>query len=517
MRDPHDERILILDFGSPTTQLIARRIRELNVYCEIHPCTVSDDIVRGFAPQGIILSGGPEASVDEADIPAPPRAIFDLGVPLLGIGYGSRLIASMMGGRAPGDQRQEETVEAVQLIEDSELFRGFAKGETFEASMGHGRVETLPEGFVAVAKSPSSNLAAMAHPEKRIFGLHFHPESQRSKRGGEILANFVHRICGCSGTWSMAAFAENAIRQIKAQVGDGVVICGLSGGVDSAVAALLIHRAIGDQLRCIFVDHGLLRTGERDQVREVFENRYHVPLAVVEAEERFLGKLAGVTDPEAKRKIIGHEFVAVFDEAAAAIEDARFLAQGTLYSDVIESVSFKGSHVAVKSHHNVGGLPETMKLALVEPLRELFKDEVRQLGRELGLPEHIVNRQPFPGPGLGIRCLGDLTKTRLDVLRNADWIVREEIEKAGLTTKIWQAFAVLLPVQSVGVTDGKRTYEETCVIRAVDSVDAMTAGWSRIPYEILEKMSSRICQEVRGINRVVYDISSKPPATIEWE
>jgi GMP synthase (glutamine-hydrolysing) len=384
--------------------------------------------------------------------------------------------------------------------------------------MSHGdRVEVLPEGFEILARSPSSPFAAVGHEGRRIFGVQFHPEVHHTPRGKELLANFVHGICGCASDWNMKSFAREATEAIRRQVGDGVVICGLSGGVDSAVAALLLHQAIGNQLRCIFVDNGVLRRGEKDQVSRVFGDRYHVPLTVVDAETRFLDKLRGVVDPEAKRKLIGREFIAVFEEAAREIGDARFLAQGTLYPDVIESVSFKGPSAVIKSHHNVGGLPDVMKLALVEPLRELFKDEVRALGRELGLPEAIVGRQPFPGPGLAIRCLGEVTKPRLEVLRAADAIVQEEIEAAGLYDRIWQAFAVLLPVRSVGVMGDERTYDECCAIRAVESVDGMTADWARIPHELLAKMSSRICNEVKGINRVVYDISSKPPATIEWE
>lgn len=517
MHDLHGNRILILDFGSQYTQLIARRVRELSVYCEIHPCTLPAEKIRAFGAKGVILSGGP-ASVAAEGSPRVDPVVWDLGVPVLGICYGLQLMSLVLGGKVAKANHREYGRAPIEVARTSPLFAGFAVGDESDVWMSHGdRVEAIPEGFEILARSPSTPFAAVGDERRRFYGVQFHPEVHHSRRGKEILSNFVHGICGCGDDWNMASFVQESTEAIRKQVGDGVVICGLSGGVDSAVAAMLVHRAIGDQLRCIFVDNGTLRKGEKEQVVELFGNRYHMPLTVVDAEARFLEKLRGVTDPEQKRKTIGREFISVFEEAARGIENARFLAQGTVYPDVIESTSIKGPSAVIKSHHNVGGLPEKMNLALVEPLRELFKDEVRAVGRQLGLPEHIVSRHPFPGPGLAIRCLGEVTKPRLDVLREADLIVREEIRKAGLYNQVWQAFAVLLPVRSVGVMGDERTYDETCVIRVVESVDGMTADWARLPYDLLARMSSRICNEVVGINRVVYDVSSKPPATIEWE
>ena len=515
--DIHAEKILILDFGSQYTQLIARRVRELGVYCEIHRPDLPLSDIRAFNPKGIILSGSPH-SVETPGSPRCDAGVFESGVPVLGICYGLQLLTKLLGGQVDKSAKREFGPAEIEILDPRGPLASFKKGEKVKVWMSHGdRVEKLPEGFHPIAQTGHSPFAATAHDSRPIFGVQFHPEVVHTPLGTQMLKSFLFDACKVSGTWSMKSFAVEAIEGIRRQVGNGRVICGLSGGVDSSVAAMLIHNAIGDKLQCIFVDNGLLRAGEREQVEALFRGRYHIPLKTVDASERFLTKLAGITDPEQKRKIIGREFIAVFEEAARDVEDAQFLAQGTLYPDVIESVSTRGPSVTIKSHHNVGGLPDVMKLKLVEPLRELFKDEVRALGRELGMPDEMISRQPFPGPGLSIRVLGEITAPKLELVRQADVIVQEEIRNAGLYKELWQAFAVLLPVQSVGVMGDERTYEFTAVLRAVTSVDGMTADWARLPYELLERISSRVINEVRGINRMVYDISSKPPATIEWE
>lgn len=517
---PSPDRVLILDFGSQVTQLIARRVRESGVYCEIWPFNqAGDDRIRAFDPRGIILSGSP-ASVTEDASPRAPQLVFDLGVPVLGICYGQQTMCEQLGGAVEAGHHREFGRAWLDVKENCTLFDGaWATGSREQVWMSHGdRVTRLPDGFRIVATSENAPYAAIADDARRYYGVQFHPEVVHTPHGAALLRNFTHQVCGCSGSWTMAAFRDAEIAKIRAQVGDGRVICGLSGGVDSAVAAVLIHEAIGEQLTCIFVDTGLMRTGEAEQVVSLFRGHYNIPLVHVDAADLFLGRLEGVTDPEQKRKIIGAAFVEVFDAEAEKIDGARFLAQGTLYPDVIESVSFTGGpSVTIKSHHNVGGLPERMKLALVEPLRELFKDEVRALGRELGLPDTFVGRHPFPGPGLGIRIPGAVSRDMLEILRKADVIYLEEIRRAGLYDAIWQAFAVLLPVRTVGVMGDGRTYDFVCALRAVTSTDGMTADYYPFDHEFLGRVSTRIVNEVRGINRVVYDITSKPPGTIEWE
>jgi GMP synthase (glutamine-hydrolysing) len=515
--DLHSDRILILDFGAQYTQLIARRLREHQVYCEIHPHHWELERIRAWRPRGIILSGGP-SSVLSPGAPSVDPGVYRLGVPVLGICYGLQLLCHQLGGLVEKAEDREYGRALLKLERDHPLFAALPGGAERTVWMSHGdRVLRLPPGFEVVATSESSPFAAVAHASEPIVGVQFHPEVVHTEAGGLMLRNFALGMCGCAGTWTPAAFVEDAIARVRERVSGKRVICGLSGGVDSSVAAALVHRAVGDQLTCIFVDHGLLRDGERAEVERTFHETLHVPLVTVDAEARFLGALAGVSDPERKRRIIGHQFIEVFDEAAHGVGGADFLVQGTVYPDVIESVSVRGPSATIKSHHNVGGLPERMRLGLVEPLRELFKDEVRAAGRQLGLPEAIVGRHPFPGPGLAIRILGEVTRERLAILRRADAILLEEIRRAGLYDEIWQAFAVFLPIQSVGVMGDERTYDHVIGLRCVTSVDAMTADWARLPHDLLAGISSRITNEVKGVNRVVYDVSSKPPATIEWE
>ena len=509
--------ILILDFGSQYTQLIARRVREQNVYSEIHPFDLSLERIRAMKPAGIILSGGPSSVYDEG-APRISAEIFGLDVPILGICYGVQLTSLLLGGKVVSASHREYGRATVRLESASELFSGFPTGEDLAVWMSHGdRVESLPDGFHRVGTSPNCPFAAVEAPSRKFWGVQFHPEVAHTPRGMEILGNFLFRICKCQPSWTMANFVDEAVAIVKQQAPSGRVICGLSGGVDSSVAASLVHRAVGDRLTCIFVDNGLLRARESVQVEALFRGAFKMNLVVVDAAERFLSKLAGIDDPEQKRKIIGREFIAVFDEEAQKLGGADYLVQGTLYPDVIESVSHKGPSATIKSHHNVGGLPEKMKLKLIEPLRELFKDEVRALGAECGLPHDMLWRQPFPGPGLAVRVLGPVSKAACDILRAADVIIDEEIRAAGLYESIWQSFGVLLPVRTVGVMGDERTYANVLAIRAVHSRDGMTADWVPLPHDLLATISSRIVNEVRGINRVVYDISSKPPATIEWE
>jgi len=511
--------ILIIDYGSQFTQLIARRVREAHVYSEIHPAPVDADEIRAMAPKGIILSGGPR-SVYEDDAPQLDAAVVGLGIPILGVCYGMYLTAVAAGARVEATGKREYGRAEISIENSDTLFAGFDLGERTQVWMSHGdRVSDLPDAVIHLASTENAPLAAFAYPELNLYGVQFHPEVHHTPRGSEIIANFVFRICKCDPDWTAGHFIAEHVELVKERVGDRRVICGLSGGVDSAVAAALVHQALGDRLTCILVDHGLLRMHERDQVERVFRSHLGIELIVVDAAQQFLERLAGVEDPEEKRRIIGHAFIDVFEDAAAKVgDDVGFLVQGTLYPDVIESVSPKGGASAtIKTHHNVGGLRPDLPFELIEPLRELFKDEVRQVGRELGLPEEMVGRHPFPGPGLAIRILGPVSEERLAVLRQADAIYLDEIRESGLYDDIWQAFAVLLPVHAVGVMGDARTYENVVALRAVTSVDGMTADWFPFPSEVIGRIANRIINEVSGVNRVVYDVSSKPPATIEWE
>jgi GMP synthase (glutamine-hydrolysing) len=514
----HDQRILIIDFGSQFTQLIARRVREAHVYCEIHPPSRSLDWIREWNPRGIILSGGPN-SVYGDNVPSADPGLLELGIPVLGLCYGMQLMAHLSGGRVILADRREYGRASVK-IEGGKLFAGFSRHEETPVWMSHGdHIDVPPPGYTVTASSSNSPVAAFEHQSKPLFGLQFHPEVAHTPRGGELIQNFLFSVCHCTPDWTPGHFIESEISRIRETAGGKRVICGLSGGVDSSVAAALVHRAVGDRLTCIFVDHGLLRLGERAQVEQTFRRHLGIDLRVVDASDLFLSRLAGVQDPEEKRRRIGHTFIEAFETEAKQVgNDVGFLVQGTLYPDVIESISPRGGpSVTIKTHHNVGGLPERLPFKLIEPLRELFKDEVRQVGRELGLPEEMVGRHPFPGPGLAIRILGDVTRPSLDILRQADAIYIEEIRAAGLYDEIWQAFAVLLPVRTVGVLGDDRSYEQVVALRAVTSRDGMTADWYPFPHDVLAHISSRIANEVRGVNRVVYDVSSKPPATIEWE
>ena len=510
------QTIAVLDFGSQYTQVIARRIRECNVYSRIYPYSTPASKLQADGVIGIILSGGPD-SVLAAKSPRPDKAIFDLGLPILGICYGVQLIAHLLDGKVEKSTHREYGHGILKIATKGSLFKGLPGQLRVWNSHGD-RLAKMPEGFKAIASTENSAYAAISDEKRRIYGIQFHPEVDHSEGGINILENFLRKICGCKGDWSMADLARESIRKIKETVGEDRVLLGLSGGVDSSVAAALIHKAIGRQLTCVFVDNGLLRLHERDLVVDLYKRHFSMDVRVARAADKFLKRLKGVTDPERKRKIIGKTFVEVFQDSLKRIGDAKFLAQGTLYPDVIESVSIDGNPAAtIKSHHNVGGLPKNMKFKLLEPLRELFKDEVRALGAELGLPKEVVWRQPFPGPGLGVRVLGEITKKNLDVLRRADAVLQEEMLASDMYYKVWQSFCVFLPVRTVGVMGDERTYDNVIAIRIVESKDAMTADWARVPYELLQKVSTRIINEVKGVNRVVYDISSKPPSTIEWE
>jgi GMP synthase (glutamine-hydrolysing) len=514
-----DDRILILDYGSQYTQLIARRIREERVYCEIHPPSCSLEWIREWEPRGVVLSGGP-ASVYDEGVPGLDAGLLELGVPVLGVCYGMQLIAQQSGGEVQGAAKREYGRSELTVLEPNDLFDGFERGERTTVWMSHGdRVESPPPGYEVLGATETVPVAAFRAADRQVFGVQFHPEVAHTARGGEIISNFLFRVCRCQPSWTAGSFIETQVAAIRRQVsGRGRVIAALSGGVDSSVATVLVHRAVGDRLTCVFVDTGLLRKGERDWVARTFRQHLGIDLRIVDAADHFLERLARVEDPEGKRRIIGHTFIDVFEEEAKRIgEDVEFLVQGTLYPDVIESLSVRGPSDTIKTHHNVGGLRPNLPFELIEPLRELFKDEVRQVGRELGLPEELVGRHPFPGPGLAVRVLGEVTRERLDILRESDAIYLEEIRSAGLYEEIWQAFAVLLPVRSVGVMGDGRTYENVIALRAVTSLDGMTADWFEFPHDVLGRIATRIINEVAGINRVCYDVSSKPPATIEWE
>ncbi|ADU14301.1 glutamine-hydrolyzing GMP synthase [Asticcacaulis excentricus] len=514
----HHEKVLIIDFGSQVTQLIARRVRECGVYCEIHPFTKAAEAIKSVAPNAVILSGSPHSVVEAG--PTVDKALFDMGLPVFGICYGEQLMCDLLGGKVESGHDREFGRAEIEIAADTPLFRGLGKpGDKEIVWMSHGdRVTAIPERFKVIAVSEGAPFAAIADEARRFYAVQFHPEVVHTVRGTQMIRNFLFEVAGLKGDWTMAAFRQEMIEKIRAQVGSGRVICGLSGGVDSSVAAVLIHEAIGEQLTCVFVDTGLLRKNEGEQVVSLFRDHYNIPLIHVQAQDKFLGALKGLSDPEQKRKTIGRLFIEVFDEEAAKIDGAEFLAQGTLYPDVVESVSpHGGPSTVIKSHHNVGGLPDYMKLKLVEPLRELFKDEVRALGRELGLSEAFVGRHPFPGPGLAIRIPGEVTPEKVRTLQDADAIYLDEIRKAGLYNDIWQAFAVLLPVKTVGVMGDARTYEDVLALRAVTSSDGMTADFYEFPWPVLGRCATRIVNEVRGVNRVVYDVTSKPPGTIEWE